>query len=210
MSHPYTIAILAGGESSRMGTDKAFVPLLGKPMIAHIIDRMRSLEPAALILITNRPADYKPLGLPVFSDVLPGKGALGGIYTALHHSPHPHTLVVACDMPFLNPELLRYMLALREEDGGPYDVIIPRINDHPQGIHAVYSKTCLEPIRARIDADRLKVVGFHDAVRVRYIDAPEYRPLDLQGLSFININTPDELRRVQKTYANAPPASNQE
>ncbi|MCD4685588.1 MAG: molybdenum cofactor guanylyltransferase [Anaerolineae bacterium] len=209
MSQPHTVAILAGGKSSRMGTNKSFVPLLGRPMIAHIIDRVRRLEPAAIILNTNHPADYRPFGLPMFTDVLPGKGALGGIYTALHHSTHPYTLVVACDMPFINPDLLRYMLTLREEKDGPYDVIIPRVNDHPQGLHAVYSKACLEPIRAQLDADRLKVIGFHDAVRVRYLDPPEHAPLDPQGLSFLNINTPDELRSIQDKYADAPPTSDQ-
>ncbi len=114
-----TVAISAGGKSSRMGTDKSFVPLLGKPMIERVIERVSSLGQNETILITNRPDEYAYLKLPMFSDVLPEKGSLGGIYTALHYSTSEYTLCVACDMPFLNPKLLRYMIALRDEPGAP-------------------------------------------------------------------------------------------
>ena len=87
-------------------------------------------------------------------DALPEGGSLGGIYTALLHSRCGHTLVVACDMPFLSPALLRHMLALREE--GEYDVIVPRVDGYPQGLHAVYSQACVAPIRAQIESGRLK------------------------------------------------------
>jgi molybdopterin-guanine dinucleotide biosynthesis protein A len=100
-------------------------------------------------------------------------------------------------MPFVNADLLRYMIALRDEDGGPYDVIVPRVDDYPEGLHAIYSRACLEPIRAQIDANRLKVIGFYDQVRVRYVDPPEWSPFDPQGLSFRNINTPEELEAAQ-------------
>lgn len=178
-----------------MGTDKSFVPLLGKPMIEHILARVRDLGQDETILITNRPGDYAQLGLPMFTDVIPDKGALGGIYTAIHASQSDYTLVLACDMPFLNADLLRYMIALRSE---PYDVFVPRVEDYPQGLHALYHKACLLPIRARLDADRLKVIGFYDQVRVRYLDPPEWSRFDPQGLSFHNINTPEELLAAQQ------------
>ena len=190
----FTVAIVAGGKSSRMGTDKSFVPLLGKPMIEHVLERVTDLGQRATIVITNQPESYAYLGLPVYEDVIRDKGSLGGIYSALAYSETGHTLALACDMPFLNPDLLRYMVALNDRDhGGPYDVIVPRAEGHPQGLHALYSKNCLEPIRDRIDQDRLKVIGFHDQVRTRYIDPPEYARLDPHGLSFHNVNTPDEL-----------------
>jgi molybdenum cofactor guanylyltransferase len=194
-----TIAINAGGQSSRMGTDKSFVEILGQPLIEHIIERVAGLGQAATILVTNQPADYAHLGLPMFSDVLPDKGSLGGIYTALYHSQTAYTLVVACDMPFLNPALLRYMIGLC--DGEQYDVIVPRVEGYPQGLHAIYSQNCLEPIRARLEADRLKVIGFYDQVRVRYLDEAEYQPLDPEGLAFQNINTPKELEAARKQAA---------
>lgn len=194
----FTIAINAGGKSSRMGSDKSFVDLLGQPMIEHILARVSSLGQAETILITNKPAEYAHLGLPLYTDVLPDKGSLGGIYTALHHSASDYTLVIACDMPFINPDLLRYMVGLVDTADASYDVIVPRVEGYPEGLHAIYRKTCLPFIRERLDADRLKIIGFYDSVRVRYIDEPEYLPLDPRKLSFLNINTPEELAAAQR------------
>lgn len=193
----FSVAIIAGGKSSRMGTDKSFVPLLGKPMIEHVLERIADLGQSATILIANQPDSYAYLGLPVYTDVLRDKGSLGGIYSALVHSETEHTLALACDMPFLVPDLLRYMAALNAPaQGGPYDVIVPRVDGHPQGLHAFYSKNCLEPIRTRLDQDRLKVIGFYEQVRVRYLDSPEYARFDAHGLAFHNVNTPDELAQA--------------
>jgi len=191
-----TVAILAGGKSSRMGTDKSFVPLLGKPMIEHILARVAEIGQEQTLLVTNRPQDYAHLGLPIFIDVIPNKGALGGIYSAIVHSQSDYTLTVACDMPFLNPDLLHYMIGLAKE--GAFDVIVPRVEGYPQGLHAIYSKACLEPILKRLNADQLKVIGFYEDVRVRTLDEPEYMPLDPKGLSFQNINTPGELQAAQQ------------
>jgi molybdopterin-guanine dinucleotide biosynthesis protein A len=193
-----TIAIMAGGKSSRMGTDKSFVPLLGKPMIEHILERVSGLDQDETILITNRPQDYDHLALPMFTDVFPGKGSLGGIYTAIRYSRSEYTFVIACDMPFVNPALMRYMIALRGEREGPYDVIVPRVEGHPQGLHAIYGQACLEPIRSQLDANRLKVIGFYDQVRVRYLDPAEYARLDPDGLALHNINTPEELEAARQ------------
>lgn len=193
----FTVAINAGGQSSRMGTDKAFVLLAERPMIAHVLERVSNLGQDETILITNRPNDYAQFSLPMFADVLPGNGALGGIYTALHYSKHEYTLMLACDMPFVNSALLNHMLRLRSEEMGPYDVIVPLVNDYPEGLHAIYRKSCLSPIQERLEANRLKVVGFYDQVRVRYLTAPEYSRFDPQELSFRNINTPDELASAQ-------------
>ena len=98
----FTVAILAGGQSSRMGADKSFVPVLGRPMIEHVLARLADLGQAETILVTNRPDAYAYLALPTYTDVIPAKGALGGIYSALHYSPSPYTLVLACDMPFVS------------------------------------------------------------------------------------------------------------
>ncbi|MBN2304898.1 MAG: molybdenum cofactor guanylyltransferase [Anaerolineae bacterium] len=193
-----TVAIIAGGQSSRMGQDKAFVLLDGKPMIAHILAHIASLGQDETILCTNHPDKYAGFSLPAFRDVLPGKGALGGIYSAIYHSQSDYILTVACDMPFLNPTLLHYMIDLRDENGGPYDVIVPVVNDHPQGLHAIYSRACLQPIRARLDADRLKVIGFHDDVRVRHLEPVEYMRFDPEGRSFQNINTPEQLLAAEQ------------
>lgn len=186
-----SIAIMAGGKSSRMGQDKAFVEILGKPIIEQIIDRVSQL--GQTFIITNRPNEYASLDLSMFSDVLPNKGSLGGIYTALHHSPTHHTLVLACDMPFVNTEFLHFMLDLRADN----DVVVPCIEGYPQGLHAIYSKNCLAPIRQKLDQDQLKVISFYDEVRVRYLHEPEYHAFDPQGYALLNINTPEELAEAR-------------
>lgn len=194
----FSVAIIAGGKSSRMGTDKAFVLLNGKPLIVHVIERAQSLGQSETFLVTNKPESYAHLGLPMYSDVLPEKGSLGGIYTAIYHSQQPYTLCVACDMPYLNTDLLRYLVDLRKDDA--FDVIVPRVENYPEGLHALYSRACLDPIRRRLEADQLKVIAFHADVRVCYVDEAEWQRFDPQGLSFRNINTPDELAQaVQDT-----------
>ena len=191
-----TVAVIAGGKSSRMGMDKSFTRILGRPLIEQLLDRVADLGQDETILITNHPAGYASLGLPTFTDVLPEKGSLGGIYTALYYSRQPYTLALACDMPFVNTALLRFMADLRQGDA--YDVIVPRVDGYPEGLHAVYSKACLQPIRERLEADRLKVIGFYGQVRVRYLDEAEYQAFDPNKLSFFNVNTPQELAEAQR------------
>jgi molybdopterin-guanine dinucleotide biosynthesis protein A len=99
-------------------------------------------------------------------------------------------------MPFVSPALLSYMIELLEVDA--YDVIVPRVDGYPEGLHAVYSKNCMPSIRQRLEVNQLKVISFYEDVRVRYLDEPEYRRFDRHGISFKNINTPDELQEAQR------------
>lgn len=187
-----TIAIQAGGKSSRMGRDKAFVPFQGRPLIEVVRERVAGLGDE-LILITNNPDDYAHLGLPMFGDVYPDCGPLGGIYTAILRAANPHTLVVACDMPWLNRELLRQMVALRETA----DIIVPRWDKFPEPLHAVYSKSCLGAIAEQLQAGQFKITGFYGRMDVRFIDRTEIMHYDPEGRSFVNINTPDDLAAEQ-------------
>lgn len=196
---------MAGGKSSRMGANKAFVLLQGRPLIEHILARVAQVPGVdETILITNEPEQYAHLHLPAYPDLIPNKGALGGVLTALHYSRSDAVLVVACDMPFIDPALLQYMASLRAEPSGPYDVIAPRVGDLPQGTLAIYAKTCIPTIRQRIAEGRLKLFGFYDLVKVRYLDEAETQRIDPQGLSFLNINTPDELDAANHLTADKP------
>ncbi|MBN8638418.1 MAG: molybdenum cofactor guanylyltransferase, partial [Anaerolineae bacterium] len=127
------IAILAGGQSRRMGTDKSFVRLNEKPLLQHVIERVSALQ-LPLVLIANDPAKYADFGLPVITDVLPNAGSLGGIYTAVQHGDAEYTLCVACDMPFLNPALLRYLL----DQATGVDAVVPFVDGTAHALHAVY------------------------------------------------------------------------
>lgn len=192
------MAIQAGGKSSRMGTDKSFVLLDGRPMIELVRDKVTGLGDE-LILITNRPDDYAYLGLPMFSDVFPDQGSLGGIYTAVYAATHPHTLVVACDMPWLNRDLLQYMINLRHEA----DVIVPRWEKYPEPLHAIYSKNCLAPMSDNIQAGELKITRFFGKVTTRFVEREEIEQFDKHGRSFANINTPQELEEVNSKQVNS-------
>lgn len=187
--HRATIAILAGGQSRRMGVDKSFVLLNGKPLLQHVIDRARTLD-QPMILIANAVERFQVFGLPVYPDVIPGSGSLGGLYTALTHSTTPYTLCLACDMPRIEPALLRHLLTLTESGA---DAIIPRANGVMQGLHAVYHQRCLPVIAEQIAQDDLRVGTLSALVTTRFVDAAELRPFDPHGRSFINLNTPAEV-----------------
>lgn len=189
----YTTAIMAGGKSSRMGTDKAFVPLLGKPMIEHVLDSISGLGDEQII-ITNDLQKYRYLDLPLFSDVYENHGPLGGLHAALTRAAHYHVLVVACDMPWLNRSLLEYMISIRASA----DVIVPRWNSFPEPLHAVYSKACIEPVADCLEAQNLKLIAFYNQVRVRYLEREELTKFDASGRSFANINTPQDLSQANK------------
>lgn len=181
-----------------MGANKAFAQVGGRPIIERVIERVRPLVDD-LVIVANTPAEYAHLGLPVFTDLIPGKGPLGGLYTAIRQARGDYTLTVSCDQPFLNPALLRFLLDLRH---GGYDVIVPLNREsYPQSMHTVYGKGCLEPIRRCLDAGHLKVIGFYADVRVRAVLGEEIDRFDPQRLSFLNVNTPDDLAEAERLAA---------
>jgi molybdopterin-guanine dinucleotide biosynthesis protein A len=183
-----TGAILAGGRSTRMGTNKAILPFGGQRLIEGLLQKLRPLFSEVLI-IANESTPYAGLGVPVFPDRIPDKGSLGGIYTAVHHGRFPQTFCIACDMPLAAPEVIAY---LRNQAPG-YDVVVPRTADGYQPLHAVYSKACLPRMEAMIRADSLKIDRLFPSVRLRTVEAEELRPLDPSLRCFVNVNTREEL-----------------
>jgi molybdopterin-guanine dinucleotide biosynthesis protein A len=176
-----------------MGQDKALLPLGGRSVIERVIERVQPLSDD-VTLITNNPDKLRHLGKRMIGDVYPGKGSLGGIYTAVHAARNPHCLIVACDMPFLNADLLCYLTELTPG----YDVVIPRLEEFPETMHAVYGKACLEPIKRRLLADQLKIIGFFSDVRVRYVERDDVVRFDPTLRAFQNINTPDDWERARR------------
>ena len=188
-----TGVLLAGGNSSRMGRNKALMPLAGQRLVDRVLAVLRNIFDD-LLMVTNSPDLYADLGLRMVPDLVAGKGALGGIHSAIHHTATPHCLVVACDMPFLNAGVLRY---LAEQRAG-YDVVVPSVHGRPQPLHAVYGKACLQPIARRLETERLNVVSFFPDVRVREVTAEELAGFDPEGLSFRNLNTPEEFAEAAR------------
>ena len=186
-------AILAGGRSTRMGTNKALLLFRGLRIIEGLLSTIRPLFPEIMI-IANDPDAYADLGVPIFPDRLPEKGSLGGIYTAVFQSTFLHTFCVACDMPMANPAVIAY---LRDRSAG-YDVVVPRTAQGYQPLHAVYGKGCLPHMEAMIRADRLKIDRLFPAVRVRTVEEDEIRPLDPSLFCFLNVNTREELEAAMR------------
>ena len=192
-----SVAIIAGGQSRRMGQDKAFVELGGKTLIEQVIAGSADLGQSETILITNKRADYQHLSLPMYPDALPDKGSLGGIYTALLRAKTDWVLALACDMPFIKTDLLRFMITQINDD---LDIVVPRVDGYPQGLHAMYRKTCIAPISEQLAANRLKIIRFYGQMRLRYLDESDYAPFDSVGRSFTNLNTPEELAEAQARF----------
>jgi molybdopterin-guanine dinucleotide biosynthesis protein A len=183
-----TVSIQAGGQSSRMGEDKALKPFLGRPLITRVVDRLQPIADE-LIVTTNRPADYAFLRLPLFLDLKPGRGALGGLHTAIASAKSPLVAVVACDMPFASAPLLETAARLLVEENA--DVVIPRSAEGLEPLHAVYRRAaCLPAIEAAIDADQWKVVAWFPQVKVLKLAVDDERP-------FWNVNTPEEFAEAE-------------
>ncbi len=191
-----TIAIQAGGQSSRMGQDKALMPFLGRPLIARLVERLGDLADE-LLVTTNHPAEFAFLGLPLFPDILPGIGALGGLYTALSAAREELVAVVACDMPFVLPDLVRAQCDLLLREG--MDVVVPRSTEGLEPLHAIYRREiCLPAVRAALQAGERKMIAWFPAVKVRVMEPPEVAAIDPDLRSFINLNCPEDFRQAEE------------
>ena len=186
-----TAIILTGGKSLRLGRSKALETINGKSLIECVIERLRPLTQRFLIVTSEEQSDLPFTSkAEILVDIYPGKGPLGGIYTGLVASQSSRNFAVACDMPFLNIELLRYMVKLSRN----YDVVIPRLEKEMiEPLHAIYSKDCLDSMKIQLERNQLGVRSILDTVRVRYIERAECQRLDPQLLSFFNINYQSDL-----------------
>ena len=199
--------VLAGGHSRRLGQDKAQLQLWGlegPTLLEATIAHLAAVCDEVLVVVDS-PRDWPALSTRVVLDRHPGGGALGGIYTGLLKARHPYVLTVAVDMPFLNPALLQYMAGLPQN----YDVLVPRLppRDAPRRVrnplyveplHVIYGRPCLEPMRELLRQGKRRIILFFPQVRVRYLEQAELARFDLAGLSFRNINTPQDLEQVRR------------
>ena len=193
-----TVCIQAGGQSSRMGGDKALKTFLGRPLIQRVVERLSTIADE-LIVTTNRPDDYAFLNLTLSlrADLKPGRGALGGLYTAIASAKHPIVGVVACDMPFASPSLLEAASRLLAQEEA--DVVIAKSEEGYEPLHAIYRReTCLPAIEAAISADQWKVIAWFPQVKVRALTLDEIKHYDPSGLAFWNVNTPEEFAEAEK------------
>lgn len=189
---PVAGVIVAGGRASRMGgRDKAFAAVGGEPIAVRTVRLFRDLFPQVLVA-TNRPARFGGLEVEIVTDIYPGCGPLAGIHAALRASRHPHVFVAACDMPGLDADVIRLLLARI----GDADAIVPRWDGDVEPLHAVYAVACAPAIEASLRAGRHALRDFLAGVRVDYVPEEELRAVRGAAASLINVNTPEELAAV--------------
>jgi molybdopterin-guanine dinucleotide biosynthesis protein A len=191
-----TSIVLCGGKERRFGSNKALAMVAGKRAIDRVIERLEPISDLILVVTSPEKANLAAGGrTKVLVDRYPGKGPLGGIYTGLIEAQSAKAIVVGCDMPFLNTQLLKKMVMMA--DG--FDAVVPRLDGGMiEPLHAVYARSCAPEMKEHLDNDRLSITQLIRELKVRYMEKEEYLPLDPDMLSFFNINYPADLERANR------------
>ena len=190
LKHDITGVILVGGKSRRMGRDKAFLDVAGKPLFERVLEVFRKSFDR-IVLVGDREERFAAYSLPVLPDIYPGS-SLGGLYTGLYHAATEHVFVSSCDLPFPNADILRHLCSLK--DG--FDAVVPSTKYGYEPLFALYAKSCLGPIRELLDSGDFCAYAWYPQVRVRYVPYEELAHLDRDGRAFMNVNTPDEFAGI--------------
>ena len=189
--------VLAGGKGLRLGRDKALETVDSQSLLQRVVTQLSSFSNEIIIVTAKGGSLPQPFQNPRFrivADAYPGRGALVGLATGLAASKARYNLAIACDMPFLNPALLRYMLGLTTG----FDLVIPRLNDMVEPLHAVYARSCLAPMERLLEQKNMRINALFGLVRVRYVEADEIDRFDPRRLSFFNVNTGADLERAEQ------------
>lgn len=190
----FTGIILSGGKSLRMGKNKAFIEIEGLPMIERILNLFKKIFNEILV-ITNDKNQFVHLdNVKIFNDLIPYKGALGGLYTGLFYSSYEYSFCVGCDMPFLNESLIKFLI--KKINGE--DIIVPKTEKGLEPLHAIYSKRCLSIIKNMIDSGKSRIIDIYPLLKIKIIEEREFIDLDPEKKSFLNINTPEELEQIKR------------
>ena len=184
-----TGVILAGGKSSRFGSNKALAMVDGKPLVQHVADLMSGLFPECL-LVTNTPAEYEFLSLPMTHDRYRDSGPLAGIHAALLQISTPRAFVVACDMPNLSPGLIQYLCNINEQE---YDVIIPCLEKGQEPLFGIYHKKSLAVIDSYLQQNDCQIIRVLEDLQVRRVGEEEILSITGDLACFKNINRPADL-----------------
>jgi len=194
MTDEISAILLAGGRSRRMGRDKAGLKLDGQlTLLRSIADKLKAISHQVIVSTDGRRYEGLDDDIIWADDVYPGGGSLVGLYSGLRVAERDYALVVACDMPFINADLLRYMIA-RPRD---YDILAPKTGDKIEPLHAIYAKRCLPAIEKLLAAGRKKIIELYAEVKVRYLTPEEIDRYDPRHRAFFNVNTPEELQEAK-------------
>lgn len=187
--------LLAGGKSRRMGFDKRFLELGGQTLVRRVLSVYERLFNEILVVVAEPVPELADIGHRVVTDLIPNCATLGGLYTGLSLSRSPRSFAAACDMPFLNVDLISHLLRSYNDD-----VVMPKLATGLQPMHAVYGKTCLpyfEQMLANNDLSIQSVLG-HDELKVRLVPEEVLRTFDPPLLSFLNLNTPEDATQARQ------------
>ena len=185
--------MLAGGQSSRMGKNKAFLELEGKPLVARSLDVLQAVF-AEVLISSNKPELYADYAVPVVRDEVLGRGPLEGLYQGLKVAAYDEVFFVACDMPFLNAALIRYLFSRMST----YDMVIPQLSSGLHPLHAFYHRRCLPAIKNNLEAGRLKIIDFYSSCSVGYVPESDLQDFSNLSKAFCNVNTPDDWAAILK------------
>lgn len=186
-----TAVILAGGKSSRFGSNKALANFKGVPLIERVTDLLNTIF-SKLIIITNSPIEYSYLNIPLYKDLIEGLGPIGGIYTGLDAIDNDWAFFCACDMPFINEGLVRRIIEVKNG----YDAVVPKVDWKMEPLHALYSKRCLPFIKKLILEEEYQTVKSFKNINVRFVEEDEIRQFDPLLRAFLNVNKQDELEKI--------------
>jgi len=187
-----TGVILSGGKNTRMGENKAFLRVGEERLIDRTVRLFRRVF-REVIIVTTSPLDYLDQEAIIVTDIIPEKGALGGLYTGLFYATDEYAFLSACDMPFLNTTFMEYMVL----QATGYDIVVPAPPDGLQPLHAIYARRCLPAIRARLDRNRLQIKGFYQGHHILKISPEVLGAFDPEGRMFLNVNTPEDLQKLR-------------
>ncbi len=188
-----TVAILAGGRSSRMGSNKALVSLNGQTVLAHILQQLKP-HCGEILLVTNEPELFDIYPVRVITDIYPRKGPIAGIHAALSSIAGDRLFLLSCDMPFVRPELMNYML----EQAAAYDAVVPVVGGQIQPTAAVYQQSCLPYLTACLKNDKLKLTRIFEKLFTLYIGETELGSFGAVEEMFFNANDPIALEKARE------------
>ena len=191
--------LLAGGKSRRMGEDKRFLYVGERTLLERSGAALQKIFDQVYVVIAQDSPELT-FDLPVIRDLIPDCGSLGGLYTGLRQATTPHIFLAACDMPFINVDVIRYMARFKNEA----DIVIGQWKTRLQPTHAIYGKRCLGVMERMIEARQIRIQSLvtESTLRVRILTESELGQIDPDGQSLVNVNTPLDLQLARKLHDN--------
>lgn len=191
-----TPVILAGGANSRMGENKALLEMDDQKIIEIMVQKLEKIFEKSTYIVTNQRETYDFLENVCFVPDLVNtvkKNSLVGLYSGLAQIPTERGFFLPCDMPFINEDLVKYLI----NHSKGYDVVVPKIDQYYQPLHGIYHKNCLKPMKKMIDQKHYKIIDFFPEIKLHTIGKEIIHKFDPEELSFYNINKKEDYEQAK-------------